>query len=299
MSARVIIGVDGGGTRTRAVAVSEAGTELARVTGEAGLVDPADPGTAAASVARLVIAVAAAAGAELPVYALGCGLAGAGRQAERDAVRAVLLTEGLADRVVVAGDAAAALQDAFGSGPGVLLVAGTGSIAWGRSVDGEARVGGWGALLGDEGSGYCLGVEALRAAARASDGRAPPTCLTDALLAHTGVAEPPALIAWAAAAGKAAVAALSSVVLACAAEGDPAAAAIRDEAVRQLVELAVCAARRVRLDTPRVALAGGLLAPGAPLRDEVVAGIRAALPRATISDRTIDAAMGAANLALA
>ena len=115
-----------------------------------------------------------------------------------------------------------------------------------------------------------------------------------ALLEHTGVAEPGALIAWAASAGKRGIAALAPAVLACAAAGDAAASAIRASAVAQLAELAECAARRAGLDSPHVALAGGLLQPGGPLRSDVIAAVRRALSQATLLDRQVDAALGAA-----
>ena len=90
-------------------------------------------------------------------------LAGAGRDAARDAVTAALSHAGLAESIEVGTDVEAAFHDAFGEGPGVMLIAGTGSIAWARDEGGVMhRVGGWGQHVGDEGSGYWLVMEALR-----------------------------------------------------------------------------------------------------------------------------------------
>src|SRR5690606_12096698 len=126
---------------------------------------------------------------------------------------------------------------AFDDGAGILLIAGTGSSAWARGVDGRtARAGGWGHLLGDEGSGYALGVAALRAVARAHDGRAPSTDLRDAVLRHANVAAPEALIAWAASAAKAEIAALAPCVAEAAAADDAVARAIVDRAARDLAD---------------------------------------------------------------
>jgi N-acetylglucosamine kinase-like BadF-type ATPase len=190
------------------------------------------------------------------------------------------------------------MADAFPEGPGVLVVAGTGSIAWARALDGTTvRVGGWGQLLGDEGSGYDIGLSGLRAVARAADGRGEPTALTDAIPDHLGLAAPDALIAWAAAASKAQIAALAPIVLRCADGGDAAALALRSAAVDALVELVATAARRVDANAPQVALAGGLIAGDGPLRAHVSEALRRRLPQARVSDRPVDAALGAARIA--
>jgi N-acetylglucosamine kinase-like BadF-type ATPase len=296
----VFIGVDGGGTQARAVVVSEQGIELARETGPAGIVDSRDPAAAADVIAQLVRVALSAAGATPPAPVLCCGLAGAGRGTEREAVRVALTLNGVAERVVVIGDADIAMYNAFGHGPGVLLIGGTGSIAWAQNAGRPAvRVGGWGALLGDEGSGYAIGLDALRAVVWAHDGRALPTRLTNSLLAATGAEQADALIAFVEAAAKHDIAALAPLVLQCAAAGDTAAVHIRDHAVSELVALVVSASQRAALPAPVVALAGGLLAPGGALRDQAGAAIVTALPAASLLSHTIDAARGAADLARA
>ncbi|HEX6306754.1 MAG TPA: BadF/BadG/BcrA/BcrD ATPase family protein [Longimicrobiales bacterium] len=291
------IGVDGGGTHARAAVTDESGRELARRTGPAGLVDPREPSNAATVVAQLARAALHDAGAE-SAAALCCGLAGAGRPQEREAVRVALTLEHVADRVTVVGDAEAAMADAFPGGTGVLVVAGTGSIAWARAREGPPiRVGGWGQILGDEGSAYDIALAALRAVARAHDGRLPDTTLTGALLATLRIASPDDLIAWAASASKAQIAALAPTVLSCAGQGDAVAAAIRSHAVESIMLLAVTAARRAGLESPEIALMGGLIARNGPLRDAVADALRRTLPRCTVIDRTVDAALGAARLA--
>lgn len=297
MSGLPYIGVDGGGTHARAVVVDEDGRELARRTGPAGLVDPRDPGSAAAAIAQLVRTALLDAG-KPSAAALCCGLAGAGRPHEREAVRIALTLEHLAERIVVVGDAEAAMADAFPDGTGVLVVAGTGSIAWARTTDGDAlRVGGWGQLLGDEGSGYDIALQGLRAVAHAADGRAPHTALTTVLLAAAGVSSPDDLIAWTAGAAKAQIAALAPSVLSCASRGDQAALTIRGNTVRSLVEMTAAAALRSGAHTLTVALTGGLIAGNGPLRDFVSEAVRERLPGANVTDRPVDAAFGAARIA--
>ena len=298
MSDRLYVGVDGGGTRARAVVIDDAGRELARTIGPSGLVDPRDPAGAAAVIADLARSALEQAGGGRAA-SLCCGLAGAGRPQEREAVRVALALEHVADEILVVGDAEAAMVDAFPDGEGVLLVAGTGSIAWARRRDGTSiRVGGWGMLLGDEGSGYDIGLQAMRAVARAHDGRSPATALTKPICDAAGVRSPDDLITWSAGATKAQIGALAPIVLQHA-DADDAARTIRADAVDALLLLTVTAARRADLREPAVALTGGLIARGrGPLRPEVRAAIERDLPGARILERDIDAAIGAARICL-
>jgi N-acetylglucosamine kinase-like BadF-type ATPase len=299
VTTQVFVGIDGGGTRARAVAIDAQGHVLARRNGPAGIVRPDDPCAAAQAAASLTRAVLQDAAPGVRASALCCGLAGAGRAQEQEAVRIGLMREDVADRVIVVGDAATALEDAFGDGPGVLLIAGTGSIAYARADDGAMiRTGGWGLLLGDEGSGYSVGLQALRAVARTADGRSEPTLLTAAVLAGAACTEPGELIRFAAGAAKADIAALAPTVLNCADRGDVAAQTIRRDAIAALVELATTAAHRAALSAPRFAFTGGLLAPEAPLREPVAQQLLQTLPGAALHPQPVDAARGGALMAL-
>ena len=231
-----------------------------------------------------------------PADALCCALAGAGDAEARAAVIDALEVRNLAARVQVIADAEAALVDAFGTAPGLLVIAGTGSIALGRTAEGSlVRVGGWGAQLGDDGSAYAIGLEALRAVLRAHDGRAPPTGLAAVVSRHTSGVRTERAGAWAARASKAAIAALAPDVIALSA-ADAAAASIVRAAVAELADHARTLARRTLPGepTPALALTGGLLAPGRPLRDLLRAELGTAF---AIREADVDAARGAATLA--
>jgi glucosamine kinase len=296
---RYVVGVDGGGTRTRAVIVDDRGVERGRVEGPGAVATLKWPQDAAGAVTDVVRSAADRAGLELPVEVLWAGLAGAGADAARRAVRDSLAKAGLAARVRVGTDAEAAFHGAFGDGPGILLIAGTGSIAWGRGRDGRlARVGGWGQRLGDEGSGYAIGLDALRGVLRAFDGRDAPTQMTDAVLELCDVGDPPGLVTWIESAPKAEVAALVPVVAAAAAQRDPAAPAILDRAAAELEEHVAALLRATGpWDGPApLVVWGGLLAGGGPLR----AATLRALDRYPVSllDIEPDPPAGAAGLAL-
>jgi N-acetylglucosamine kinase-like BadF-type ATPase len=153
-------------------------------------------------------------------------------------------------------------------GWGVAVIAGTGSMAFGRAPDGRtARAGGWGYLLGDEGSGYALALAALRAVARMADQRGPTTYLADMLLSHLALKQPQELIGAVYRGGldRPAVAVLAPVVLEAAEAGDEVADAIVQKGAEQLALAVAAVARQLELTSPLpVALAGGLLvaAPG-------------------------------------
>ncbi|UCC73778.1 MAG: BadF/BadG/BcrA/BcrD type ATPase [Gemmatimonadota bacterium] len=295
-----VLGIDGGGTATRALVLDDQGRELGRGTAAAALADWL--GAPVEIEALLAAAQSAAKDAKvsLPVAGLCAGLAGVGRERERALVESALAARGLAANTRVVTDAEAAFFSAFGEGPGILVMAGTGSIAWGRGEDGrEARVGGWGSLIGDEGSGYDIGLGALRAAARAANGRGEETELLTRVGAALGISEPEELISWAADAAKADVAALAPTVCELAETGDRVAAAIVRAAVASL--RGHVAALLTRLGPwgalPGLAVGGGLLAPGGPLRDQLIAEL-AHYPCVPLPAMVVEPALGAAQLAL-
>lgn len=265
-------GVDGGGTRSRAVVVDAGARELGRAEGRPSLIDPLRPGEAAGVVAALVRKAASSAGIALPVRGLWAGLAGAGPPGPREKVRAALEDAGVAGGVIVGGDVEGARADAFGEGPGILLVAGTGSVVLARDPAGKrAMVGGWGAALDDEGSGYRIGLDGLRAVMRSADGREGETALTEAVLAATGARDPGALVEWTARATKRRIASLCVVVGRAAENGDPAAARVIERAMEGIRALLQAALDRTSGwdGRPPVAFVGGLVREGSELRDLV------------------------------
>ena len=301
-TASFYIGIDGGGTQTTALVTDESGQELARVTGEAGIVNVLEPETGAHMLADLAThALAEAKVTELPRM-LCCALAGAGREAERVRLEQALSSLGIAAQVTITTDFSAAMQDAFGDGPGILVIAGTGSAAWGRGPDGRTmRAGGWGHILGDEGSGYALGRAALMLAMREYDGRGENAGFMRAVLKQTGVNTEEGLVRWAAAASKADIAACAPIIFDAAARGSLSAQdAIEDAAAEIAMHVAALYDRLGPWDLPpAVALSGGLVAPGRPMREPVLREIQALnIPVAIVEER-VDAARGAAALARA
>jgi N-acetylglucosamine kinase-like BadF-type ATPase len=179
----LILGVDGGGTKTVAV-LSHSAEPVAQLgQGSAGPSNARAIGFAEAqtNIQAAVDAAFAAAGLQRTKVAAAClSLAGMGRQDDRNTMREWAIAANIADKIEVTTDAESILAAASPSRVGIALICGTGSLAWGRDDKGRiARAGGWGYLLGDEGSAYRIAVAGLQAAAHAIDGRGPTTSLVE------------------------------------------------------------------------------------------------------------------------
>src|SRR2546426_485172 len=262
------------------------------------------PGNATASAAVPAEAArraAAQAALALPVDRAVVGAAGAGRAQEQAELESALRDVGLARQVRVLADAEVALSAAFGRGPGVLVNAGTGSIAYARDPHGGLhRAGGYGWQLGDEGGGYWLGRRALEAAAWAQDGRGEGSTVLARLLAALGLQHFDDLVRWTATATPAQVAALAPHVLNAAREGETVAQRIVADAALELSQLVRALTRHFSgRDAIKMATIGGLLRPGSPLLTALRANIATDMPRARISEGggTVDAPVGALRLA--
>lgn len=259
-----VLSADLGGTSVRVV-LYEGDTEQARAEGPGGPMRSGQGPAIAARLAGLARPLLSRAGiARADAFVVGAS--GAGREAERRELERALDAERLAWKVIATSDAALAQAAAFGGGPGVLLIAGTGSIA--ISVDEKGatqRAGGLGWRLGDQGSAHWLGQRALEAVGAMHDRIGPSTHLTEALCAAARVQGIAALVRWSTAASVAEVASLGPAVVETADQGDTVATEIVDQAVTLLGRLA----HAVGAGALPVALSGGLLAPGRALRDRV------------------------------
>jgi N-acetylglucosamine kinase-like BadF-type ATPase len=196
-----VIGVDGGGTKTHAILVGLDGTVLAEASGGPSNLATIGIVKAAQVVLELIVECAKKASADPDMLQNAVlGLAGAGRPAVRTEFTEKLLALSAKQKfplktITVETDARIALEAAFAGGSGIALIAGTGSIALYHTEDGKyLRAGGWGHLIGDEGSGYAIGRDGLMAAMRQHDGRGEKTLLTKKAVEHFGVASPEDLI---------------------------------------------------------------------------------------------------------
>src|SRR5438552_11272946 len=183
-----VLGIDAGGTKTVCFLADEQGTIVSEGRGSgANLQSSGELGVE--KVLHEVMETAIGDRAITP-SAICLGIAGVDRESDERTVRAIMRRIGYKSRVLVVNDALIALVAGAGDSPGIVVIAGTGSIVYGRNANFDAaRAGGWGHIIGDEGSGYWIGREALAAIMRAADGRGPATKLTDDVLSHFGIAD--------------------------------------------------------------------------------------------------------------
>jgi len=275
----LLLAIDGGGTKTVAC-LAWAGAaepiELAR-----GLAGPSNAQVVGWETARTNIEQAverAFQAANLPrrIAATAClAIAGAGRPDDRQRLQQWAEHVRLAERVIVTHDALAVLAAASPDNVGIALTSGTGSIAFGRNRrDETARAGGWGHLIGDEGSGWFIARQALCAVARALDDRGPPTGLTAALFQTLDAETPPRFLqkVYQFQEDRVHLAQLAPLVEAVAADGDAVAREILETAANELAELVRVMTVRLPLEREDriLALSGGTLIRGSILRTNLL-----------------------------
>ena len=299
------LGIDGGGTHTRAVLVTANGQ--VRATGEAGPANYHNVGLATATANLRAATTAAWTSLKLPFQpAVSAFLGCAGVKASIDIAQLTAAAEnaGLAPagEVTVTNDLHNALTGGLAGRPGIALIAGTGTNCLGRDASGATFMcGGWGWLLDDEGGGGGLAIAAMRAVARAADGRAPATQLLPALLAFLGLSEPNELLArlyvqpWT----PDQLAGFAPVVVRLSSEGDATARALLDSGARALAALVAGTAHQLHFPNgPEVVILGGCARSGPPYQPLVEAAIRAAVPGAKLVEPAYSTTHGAALNAL-
>jgi N-acetylglucosamine kinase len=300
--ARHVLGIDAGGTKTVCLLASADGSVVGEA--RAGGANLQAEGELAVEKVLHTVMDEAVGGRPVEVAAICLGMAGVDREADGAVVRAIMRRIGSKVPTLVVNDALVALVAAVGDAPGIVIICGTGSIAYGKNARGvAARSGGWGYLLGDEGSGYWMGGRALQAVARASDGRGPATSLTTKVLAHFGVARPSGLIPeiYDRPVRHHVLAQVAHAVQLARDEGDLVAAQILEQAAAELVAAARSVAEQLQMrdEAFDFVLAGGVF-NGVPwLADQLAPRLRAVAPKAGVRRLTVEPALGAVRLALA
>jgi N-acetylglucosamine kinase len=291
----LVAGIDAGGTKTRAFVVDRSGGVVGRGAGGGGnLMSSPDPQGAIGAALREALA-----GRRPAAVVLSC--AGGDRDQERERGRAIIgALVGHDVPAEVTNDAKAALYAGNPQGCGVVLISGTGSIAYGRNAEGdEARSGGWGWLIGDEGSAVWLGLEGLRAATHHVDGRGAPTAITAHLLRELGLADLRDVLPLVYGKPHPAPATIASAraVATAASANDMIAVGIIRRGATALARAATVVAVTLGLGDGPVYLAGGAFEQVPALAQQVRLELLGALPRAAVEPVREEPAMGAARLA--
>jgi N-acetylglucosamine kinase-like BadF-type ATPase len=301
----IFLGIDGGGSKTSCL-IGDETSVLGVGTGGASNVVRVGEEQARESLFTTIRQACRVAKLEPSQISCVCvGLAGAARpeisELVKDMVSEVIAGEIKPSEIEVVGDMVIALEAAFGSGPGVIVIAGTGSIAYGRNSEGQtARAGGWGFAISDEGSGHWIGRTAVAAAIGAWDEHPEQNVrLIEILLKSWHLETIEQLVPAANATPPPDFAALFPSVLALADSGDRIARDVLAQAGTHLANLAGILFRRLfpNSDTVPVAMSGGVFGSSALVRQFFYNGLCSGHPNAVLNPSLIEPVRGALELA--
>ena len=296
-----VLGIDAGGTKTVCLLADDRGHIVADARGPGANLQAA--GELEVEKVLYHVMESAVGDRHIRPESVCLGIAGVDRQDDADVVRAIMRRISPRSRVLVVNDALIALVAGASRDPAIVVMAGTGSIAYGRSARGfAARAGGWGHAIGDEGSGYWIGRRALAAVVREVDGRGPRTRLTADVLEHFGVVDAAALVSvvYNREMPRHSVATLGPVVQAAHAAGDAAATHILERAAEELTLAAGSVASRLdmRGEAFVFLLAGGVFQAVPSLVGQMERRLVEVAPRCLVRLLTEEPAAGAVTLAL-
>ncbi len=301
-SARYVLGIDGGGTKTACVILDNRKNVIGQGRAASSNRNSVGDEVARANLTRAIQDALAAANLQTSdIQAVCAGMAGVDRPAERSMLQGWFIELFPAIPTLIHNDALIALASGTGGDLyGVVVISGTGMIVYGIDGSGQTRrAGGWGPLFGDKGSSYAIGSAALAAIAQTVDGMGPTTTLEGALLDYLDLNMPQALIAWAYSdLSWARIAELGPLVVECAQQGDPVARAIIEAAAVDLAATVEHVVRNLNLLNEPIAivLSGGNLLPGF-FSGLVSQHLHSLIPKAQLVRPNITPAVGAALLA--
>ncbi len=257
------LGVDGGGTKTAAILIDETGTIIRTTRKGTGNIAVLDRGSVAQLI-RSILHELLPDGKVEDIRWATFAFAGAGRPQEREGVTAIIRNTGIRHFTVLS-DAEILYYSIFGEEQGILISAGTGSICLVKGKDNQYhQIGGWGYLLGDEGSGFYIGSKAIRKALHDAELGLPPSRLTQKLLEFYGIDQPKSLITvvYSSVNPVRLIASCARLVCEMAERGDPEALEIVDDAAQALLNMALEAIRYFggeMSQTYKISLAGSIL----------------------------------------
>jgi N-acetylglucosamine kinase-like BadF-type ATPase len=296
-----ILAIDGGATHTRCFAIDQSGRRLAQAQGGPSNHLHEPERVIRARLAGLIEQTLQLAKLrQEDVACLSAGLAGVDFDGYGAEPMLALFRELGFERCLIYGDVVIAHAAALDAGPGIVVLAGTGSSILGINASGyRARVGGWGGVYGNEASAQWISKHALRAAACAYDGRGPSTMLLDALMQSLGVSDFRESISLIYGPQARDIASLCEVVYRCAVSGDPVARSLFHDAAAELVEGIIAAACRLGLESSPIAVSyqGGVAEHCPILIAEMRESLREALPQARVQAPLWKPVMGAYLLA--
>lgn len=289
MSKDYIIGIDAGGTKISAAAFDDAGLKLFEHTCDSANIT-VDTQKATKHIFQAIETINRSLVGNCLFACVGCAGIETGKLKSKlyKELNARYLFE-----CFVTNDAELSLYSAFGGNDGILVISGTGSIAYIKHQNVIGRFGGWGHLIGDEGSGYSVGINAIRTVTCEFDSGIYDTSLKTELFSHLNITDINDLIDFTYNSSKSQIAALSEIVSKLAQKGDEQACRILKNAGKKLSELAIGLIRRFGIGHPSIAISGSLLQKETIVRESFLNELQKELNCAEIKIRPFDPSKGA------
>jgi N-acetylglucosamine kinase-like BadF-type ATPase len=294
-----IIGIDGGGTKTALNLADSKGNLILSKDGGPCNINSMGQEAVREMLTELIDSTISEGNITLDqVKAVCIGTAGVDRPEDKKIIEDIIRSTGFREKLIVTNDAETALYGGVGSGEGIMLISGTGSICFGRNESGESkRAGGWGHLIGDEGSGYYIGINAINRIAKAYDGIEDDTLITELILRYLKLESPEELIGYVyrSGAGKSEIAALATLVDEAYKQGDSAAEEILLKAAFELFLSCKAVIDYLKMGNRDISLAvnGSVIVKNQCVSQEFKRLVAKSYPRIKVINMKYDAAWGA------
>lgn len=296
-----VAGLDGGGTKTAVMIADDRGTAVHAFTSGAININGQDEASVRASLQEIFETIASVCGGLENCAQVCIGAAGVSNPTVVTRLEAIVRDCGYEGGLIITGDQETALYGAHDREYGIILIAGTGSICYGKNEAGQShRAGGYGHLIDDEGSGYSIGRDLLSIVVRAYDGRISATAITDMVMEQLGIESMQQLIRFVydKQTNKKDIAALAPILSRACELGDSAALEIARKAASSLCELVIPVIEKLSLQSGTVAMAGSVLLKNSNVRDAFVNILKERYPNMDCITPKKDAAHGAVMMAL-
>lgn len=298
------IGIDGGGTKTALKLSDEKGDIVLSMEGGPCNINSMGKEAVAKMLKELLNDTLEEAKLSMEDIKVLCiGTAGVDRPSDKAIMEDIIRAAGFTGKTIITNDAVTALYGGVGGAEGVILISGTGSICYGRNSEGETkRAGGWGHLIGDEGSGYYIGINAINRIARAHDGVEERTVMSDLILEHLKLENASGLIEYVyrSGAGKSEIASLARLVDEAYAQGDSIAEEILFKAAFELFLISKAVIDSLKLNSKKATLAvnGSVIEKNQCISSEFKRLMKRNYPLVEVVNMKNDAAYGAVLMAI-
>jgi len=296
------IGIDGGGSTSRLLATDKDLNVLGKHKGGPTNLAALDAETVGKNIRCLVEEFNRSTNTHIKdCKAICIGSAGVDGDRNTTLMESIFRDIGFNGKIKIVTDAVIALASKTKGKPGIVIISGTGSIGYAIDESGQAlRCGGWGAFIDDTGSGYKIGIEAIRYALMDFDGRGQKTVLTSKIVEYFELKRIDEVLkqVYSLPFDKAKIAKLSQVVRAAAQAGDDIALLIESTAAKDLALLAKTLIRKSQLLTTQVILSGSILLHNQHIQDRFRQAVMEAYPNVTIAPQDVESEMGAVYLAM-